>query len=348
MVSRIVRYLTTVSLLAAGYFAAARLGLVFAIPPGNATAVWANSGLALAALLLLGTRVWPGIWLGAMLANALTAVSLVTATAMATGNTLEVLLAAWLFLHFLRVDDPFQRVEDAFLFAGLAAVSSVVAALVGASSLALGGSMAWSQFAANAGTWWLGDVTSLLIICPLLLALRQPRRQPLLLGQKLELTILFALVVVASQGIFGGGLSEPLGNHLLYVPLVFLIWVALRFELREVALAAGLFSGAAVWGMSRGVGPYQADALQQSLVNLQIFVSVYALTGLALAAVVARRRDAEIRLRRAHDELEQRVRERTADLDRTNQDLRSEVTDRRRAELALQALQELELSLIHI
>ena len=350
MVSRIVRYSATVSLLAAAYFAAARLGLLFAIPPGNATSVWANSGLALAALLLLGTRVWPGIWLGAMLANALTAVlanalttaSLETAAAMATGNTLEALLAVWLFRHCLRVEDPFQRVEDAFLFAVLAAVAATVAALVGAGSMALGGSMAWSQFAANAGTWWLGDVTGLLIVCPLLLALRQPRRQPLLLGQKLELAILFALVVVASQGIFGSWLSEPLGDHLLYVPLVFLIWVALRFEFREVALTAGLFSGAAIWGTSRGVGPYQADALQQSLINLQIFATVYALTGLALAAVVARRRDAETRLRRAHDELEQRVRERTADLDRTNQDLRSEVTDRQCAERALQALQELE------
>ncbi|MCY2994928.1 MAG: SpoIIE family protein phosphatase [Planctomycetota bacterium] len=342
MVSSIARYSATVSLLAAAYFATARLGLLFAIPPGNATSVWPNSGLALAALLLLGTRVWPGIWLGAMLANALTAVSLVTATAMATGNTIEALLGVWLFRHVLQVEDPFQRVEDAFWFAALAAVSSVVAALVGAGSLVLGGSMAWSQFAANAGTWWLGDMTSLLIVCPLLLALRQPRRQPLLLGQQLEVTILFALVAMASQGIFGGWLSEPLGSHLLYVPLVFLIWVALRFEFREVALTAGLFSGAAIWGTSRGVGPYQADALQQSLINLQIFATVYALTGLALAAVVARRRDAETQLRRAHDELEQRVRERTADLDRTNQDLRSEATVRRRAELALQALQELE------
>ena len=91
-----------------------------------------------------------------------------------------------------------------------------MAALVGAGSLVLGGSMAWSQFTANAGTWWLGDVTGLMIVCPLLLALRQPRWQALRLCQQLELAILSALVVVAAQGIFGGWLSEPLGNHLLY------------------------------------------------------------------------------------------------------------------------------------
>ena len=62
-------YLGQVSLLAAAYFAAAKASLMLAIPPGYATAVWPPSGIALAALLLFGNRVWPGIWLGAALAN---------------------------------------------------------------------------------------------------------------------------------------------------------------------------------------------------------------------------------------------------------------------------------------
>ena len=111
--SRSVRYLVQVILLAAAYLAVAMFGLAFAIPPGNATAVWPTSGMALAAVLLLGTRVWPGIWLGALLANSTTTVSLATAATIATGNTLEALLAVWLCRRWLPQEEmPFQRVEQ--------------------------------------------------------------------------------------------------------------------------------------------------------------------------------------------------------------------------------------------
>ena len=97
-----VHYLARITMLAAVYFAAALVGLAFAIPPGNATSVWPGSGIALAAMLLLSMRVWPGVWVGALLANCiLTDVSVPTAAAIATGNTLEALLAAWLCRRLL-------------------------------------------------------------------------------------------------------------------------------------------------------------------------------------------------------------------------------------------------------
>ena len=68
-ISRSLRYAATIGLLAVGYTVLAKAGLVFAIPPGNATAVWPAAGLAVAALLLLGCRAWPGVWLGAAITN---------------------------------------------------------------------------------------------------------------------------------------------------------------------------------------------------------------------------------------------------------------------------------------
>jgi len=58
-----------IALLAALYFLSAKLALALAIPPGYATPIWPPSGIALAALLLAGTRLWPGVWLGSLLAN---------------------------------------------------------------------------------------------------------------------------------------------------------------------------------------------------------------------------------------------------------------------------------------
>ncbi len=148
--------------LAVCYFATAKLGLAFAIPPGHATAVWPASGIALAALLIFGYRFWPGIWIGSALVTlttgaSLTGVSLTMAAAFATGNCAEALAAAWLVQRLL-AKPPFQRLEDALRFIAIAAVSAVVAASMGAGSMLLAERIDGSQFGSNWSTWWLGDL----------------------------------------------------------------------------------------------------------------------------------------------------------------------------------------------
>src|SRR5437016_12215431 len=100
------------ALLAAVYFAAAKLSLPLAIPPGYATAVWPPSGIALAAALLLGGRIWPGIWLGAALANVMVESSLASALLIASGNTLEALAARALIVRHVGDPGSFRRGED--------------------------------------------------------------------------------------------------------------------------------------------------------------------------------------------------------------------------------------------
>ncbi len=96
------RSLITACVLAVAYFLAAKASLLLAIPPGYASAVWPPSGIALAALLLYGGRVWPGVWVGALLANFAVNPSLGLAAAIATGNTLEAVVAMGLAQRFLR------------------------------------------------------------------------------------------------------------------------------------------------------------------------------------------------------------------------------------------------------
>src|SRR5207248_7336727 len=99
MIASAVRYLVQVGALAAVYVAAAKGGLLLATVGAQVTLVWPPTGLALAALLLGGSRLWPGVALGATLANASTGVSLATACGMGMGNTLEALVAAGLLRH---------------------------------------------------------------------------------------------------------------------------------------------------------------------------------------------------------------------------------------------------------
>src|SRR5262249_23530072 len=152
------RYAAQLALLGAVYFGLAKFGLTMAFVTEQVTAVWPPTGLALAALVVFGYRVWPGIALGAFLANATATQPLGTAAGVALGNTLEALLGAWLLTRVVGFDQALERVRDVFGLVVLAAgVSTLVSATIGAASLCLGGVKPWTAYPAIWGVWWLGD-----------------------------------------------------------------------------------------------------------------------------------------------------------------------------------------------
>src|SRR5216117_3671214 len=152
------------------YFVAGKLGLSLAFVNASASAVWPPTGIALAATLLLGYRVWPAILLGAFLVNATTAGSVWTSLAIASGNTLEGLVGAWLVTRFANGRNAFSRAPDIFAFAALAGfLSTTVSATIGVTSLSLGGYASWDRFGAIWLTWWLGDVAGALVVAPVLI-----------------------------------------------------------------------------------------------------------------------------------------------------------------------------------
>jgi PAS domain S-box-containing protein len=322
------------AVLAAVYLSTAKLGLLVAIPPGNATAVWVPSGVALVAMLLLGYRVWPVIWFSAMLVNATTNISLATAAIIGLGNTSEALLGVYLLRRLDVANRRFTRAQDVFRFLAVAGIASTVASIVGVGSLGLGGRMAWSDAAANWLTWWLGDTVGIVLVTPLLLAWRdrsllpQDRRLVEALG-------FFVLLLVVGQLILGGWLPIQTVREMVYVFLVFLIWAAFRFGQREVTTAIVVMSGIAIWATVHGAGPFSETALNSSLLSLQAFMGIMAATGLTLTAVVDERKAAATALQQVVEKLEERMQERTSKLERSNGALLQEIAERRRAEEAL-------------
>ncbi len=294
MKSRYLPYLASVGALAAIYFVTAKLGLLLAIPPGNATPVWPPSGIALAAVLLRGYRVWPGIWAGATLVNATTNVSLATAASIGAGNTLEALLGACLLHRCVGTGSPLHRVQDVFKFAVLAGgLSCTVAATVGVTSLHLEGAVAWSAFPPNWWTWWVGDLVGVMVVTPLLLTWSQEPRVAWEPRRRAEGLALLVLLLVVCQIIFGGMLPGEFPDPLPYLALPLLAWTAFRFGPRETAMGIAVVAAFAIWGTIRGVGPFHGASLNQSLLSLEGFVSVVAVTNLALAAAVNERREME-------------------------------------------------------
>src|SRR5213592_4265365 len=245
---RPVPYLARVVLLAAAYFSAAKLALLVAIPPGYATAVWPPSGIALASVLLLGNRIWPGIWLGASLVNGTVQSSLVAATLMAAGNTLEALAGAALVRAFIGLPGAFRRGEDVVKFVAIAAASATIAATVAAGPLAFVHSLSSPELLWNWWTWWLGDTVGIIVVAPLILAWAVRTRATWTPWKIAEGSLLVGLLSGVMYAIFGPGIASYIPSlPLTFAILPFIIWAAFRFRQREVATVNALVCAMAVW-----------------------------------------------------------------------------------------------------
>src|SRR5215475_7993740 len=154
--SAMFRNVAQIIALAGLYFLAARLGLSLASVNASVSPVWPPTGIAIAAVLLFGYRVWPGILLGAFIANALTPVSLVTAVAIAIGNTFEAICAGAV-LSRLSFHKSLDRAKDVFKFVVVASICTMVSATIGTTSLCLSHAANWNDFGHLWTTWWLGD-----------------------------------------------------------------------------------------------------------------------------------------------------------------------------------------------
>src|SRR6266436_9776395 len=156
--------------LAAIYFGCGAFGLSLALVNRSASAVWPPSGLALAALLLRGTGLWPGVFAGAFFVNILTQGSMATSLAIAAGNTLEAFVAAKLVVRFANGALAFDRTKSIFKFFLFAAMlSTLISAAVGVITLCLGHLATRHEFWSIWLTWWLGDMGSVVILAPLLI-----------------------------------------------------------------------------------------------------------------------------------------------------------------------------------
>jgi PAS domain S-box-containing protein len=284
------------AVLMAGYVLAGKLGLLFASVHASATAVWPPTGIALAALLVLGIRAWPVVAVGAFLVNVTTAGSIATSLGIALGNTLEAVIGVWLVERFAQGRGAFERPRGIFAFAAAVLPGAAIAATVGVLSLQLGGFAARADAAAIWITWALGDVTGALIVAPLVILWTADRRSLILHRQPIEALALLVTLVGIALIVFGG--AAPAGwrqSPLAFLSIPALLWAAIRFGRREAATAVVLLMAIAVDGTIRGFGPFAVLPPTHSLLVLQSFVATMAVMTLVVAALVrSRERESDL------------------------------------------------------
>jgi integral membrane sensor domain MASE1 len=281
------RYALECAAVVAAYTVSGKLGLEFAHASHSVTAIWPPTGIALAALVLGGFRLWPAVALGALLTNLDTGAPAVTVIGITCGNTLEALAGAYL-LRRAGFRPGLRRVRDVLYLAFFAAIlSTAISATIGVGSLLVGGAIELDRAASTWRLWWLGDMGGDLLVAPAVLIAAAHRSFRDLPGRWYEALALGLALLGVSVLVF----SHSTGLAYLVFPL--LVWAALRFW-QPGAAAGGLLVGAvAVAFAAHGEGPFAMHAPDVRLLLAQTFSAVASVTALVLAVVTAERRRAE-------------------------------------------------------
>ncbi len=245
------------------YYAAGRIGLTLQLPDTNASPVWPPSGIGFAAVMLLGYRIWPGITIGAFLANLHTlpptAAGLGASCGICFGNTLEHILGLFVLRRLVGSRNPLERASDVFWFVLAAGVGCLIASTNGATNLWMWKIIPGSIYGQVWLAWWLGDVAGILILAPVIFTLFQQSEFGWRGMRVLEAIALFVLLAAVTQFLFGdnrGWLDLELMDSLAYAVVPGIAWAAFRFGPRETALAAALVSAVAIVNTSNGSGPF--------------------------------------------------------------------------------------------
>jgi PAS domain S-box-containing protein len=277
--------------LAAVYFAAAKLGLALAFQAEQVTAVWPPTGIALAAVLLFGYRVWPGIALGAFVANVTTNEPVLVACGIAAGNTLEALSGALLLQQLIGFRPSMERLRDVLGLVVLAAAGSAsISATIGVISLCWGGLQPWRAFSSLWWLWWLGDAAGTVLVAPLFLAWTTGWKSRPTSRMALEGLALVAALALVGLIVFSGGARPSISRHPHeYTIFPFVVWAALRFGQRGTTAVTLIASGIALWGTVHGYGPFATGTTEEDLILLQAFMAVVAVTALLLSSAIGER-----------------------------------------------------------
>ncbi len=278
-------YLLKIAILAVAYHLAARLGLEMAFLQMNTSPVWPPTGIALAALLIFGYKLWPGIYLGVLLGSLLTGAQLNIALGIAFGNTLEALAGVYFLKRFIGFRNPIDRIRDVVGLAFFSVPSTIIGATIGTTTLILAGAVDWHGFGAIWSTWWIGDLLGALVVAPVLLVWITTAPLPSKKSKYIEGAGLSVLIILVTYYVFS---SQPLvgvlHQALIYAIFPFTIWAALRFSQHGATIAILLVSGIAIWGTVQGLGSLSLGTKNESLILLQTFLAAVSLTSLMLAA----------------------------------------------------------------
>lgn len=309
-VPRIVQILA----IALAYFLLARLGQVLAIEPGNVTPVWPASGLALVVVLKRGYWVWPGLWLGNFLGNAWAfldttslfdfARTMTTGILIGPGDIAQACVGAYLLRRYCMDCESLGRIRDVIVFVVTQAVACLFSATFGVLALCLGGEVAWTEYAYTWLTWFFGDGVGIILVAPLLLHLGSIAGLSTDRRALAEAGAIWLSSAVCAALVF----SDTFEASLSFLPLPIVLWAAVRGNQFIVSVTVLVIAAIATWGTSEHRGPFASGDINVSLIVLQLYVAITAITGALIVAALGERSRTEKQLGRTGERLSEALR----------------------------------------
>ena len=316
------------------YSIAGLVVLVFGIGQAKISPIYPPAGIAVAATAILGPRILPAVFLGQFLNGFpllaephMTLASYVLAN---TGTSVAAMLEASISVALLRqlagTWHPFERPRDVVIFlVGSCLAAALVGGMVGTLSLWATGIVPTEEFQITLVTYFLADAAGIAVFGSLILAwYREPRP---------DANVLTISVVITSLAILIAAVEAWTGYPISYLFLPLFVWAGFRAGARAVTLAATAIIVIAIVSTIHGVGPFVVDTANEFILLLQGFIAVITFTGLIVVAVRAQQLAAEAALEAHNRMLEQRVMERTAEIEDKSRQL-AEASERKSQFLA--------------
>lgn len=325
-------------LVAVLYYISARLGYFLAFHDSTALPTWPPSGIAFALVILLGRSTWPGITIGALVANLMaywntatlpTQTIITISSLIAIGHTLEAVIGNLLIKKWIKDDFPFKRAKDAFRFLFVTLFMCAVGAGIGSVSLLGNGVISVDEALQTGFSWWVCNVVGILLFTPFILACAKKREFKFNIIRAIEVCIF----ILSIAGIFLllqlDYLNDTMERALPFLCLPFLLWLAFRFDLLVAVAGVVIASLFSIYETVKQIGPFVLPQSDDSMLLLQIFIGVISISTIILSATVYERLSAQRELKTFNLNLETIIQERT-------KELHDEIKIRREAEEKLQ------------
>jgi len=282
------------------YALLAKLCLDFFAGNGGINAIWPLSGIALAVLLLSGKRYAWGLFLGSFVANILSNIPIGPAVGIACANTVEALFGAWLLIRHDRTSFTLCALRDCLRLIFLAGcLGSIVAALIGSTFLLMSGLLVSETYFNGLIHWWMGDLLGIILFTPALVVCPNQQKDRIGLKHAVESIVIIGLTFIAGQIVFLGWLHDGIGQLAKgYWMFLFVTWASLRLSHRWVMSVLIITAAQGLSSAYHDTGYFANEIADNQLFGYQLYVVILSLVGMALAAFITERKEAERKIQR--------------------------------------------------
>ncbi|MET0657578.1 MAG: MASE1 domain-containing protein [Steroidobacteraceae bacterium] len=283
--------LVAAALLALCYYGGVYVGFAVTAAHSAVSLLWPTNAMVLAALLLSPTRIWPLLVAAVFPAHLLAEMSVDVPLAMVlcwyVSNMCEALIGAWCIRRWLGCAPRFRSFREfvIFLLCGVV-LAPFLSSFLDAGFVAAVG-WRYESYWTIWRTRFLSNVLATLTLVPLIVVWLQqgtkPVRRATLKGLA-EASVLFVGLACSCALVFLQDHADPQGVMLLYLPLPFLIWAAMRLDMSGVSAAIAIVAAFAITGVLQERGPFAVGDVETNAQSVQVFL-IIAATSLMLQSV---------------------------------------------------------------